>query len=402
MHAGGTTRIGSGEGVRGRFADRAILHTTGVRAIIRDFGNGWETMFDEFAGETFDLLGRDRGSVVAADDGVPLAVREVGPAFAPLTVVFVHGFCNRMTGWHFQRVQLEEAWGSTIRMVFFDLRGHGDSGVPRRATCTIPHLAQDVDAVIRALVPEGPIVLVGHSMGGMAVLSYVGQHPDLIGSRIVGVGLIATAAEKLGDVGLARTLNTPVVAGFSTAARHLPRVVQSGRGASKRVLAPILRSASFGDRSISPAIVWHSEQMINDTSLKTLVDFLPSFKNHDETAAVPLLAPIETLVVCGDRDLLTPFRYSKAIAGHLPDAELVKVPGAGHMVQLERAELVSDAIDRLLTRSVETLPTPSAWSEWVRVATDYVDHARHWVAHGGPAAWWRGLRGRPVVGPTFR
>ncbi len=124
--------------------------------------------------------------------------------------------------------------------------------MPRRATCTIPHLAQDVDAVIRALVPEGPIVLVGHSMGGMAVLSYVGQHPDLIGSRIVGVGLIATAAEKLGDVGLARTLNTPVVAGFSTAARHLPpRVVQSGRGASKRVLAPILRSASFGDRSIS-------------------------------------------------------------------------------------------------------------------------------------------------------
>ncbi len=148
--------------------------------------------------------------------------------------------------------------------------------------------------------------------------------------------------------------------------------------------------------------MWHSEQMINDTSLKTLVDFLPSFKNHDETAAVPLLAPIETLVVCGDRDLLTPFRYSKAIAGHLPDAELVKVPGAGHMVQLERAQLVTDAIDRLLIRSVETLPTPSAWSEWVRVATDYVDHVRHWLAHGGPAAWWRGLRGRPVVGPTFR
>ncbi len=73
MRAGGSARTGSGEAARRRFARRAILHTTGVRAIIRDFGNGWETMFDEFAGETFDLLGRDRGSVVAADDGVPLA-----------------------------------------------------------------------------------------------------------------------------------------------------------------------------------------------------------------------------------------------------------------------------------------------------------------------------------------
>jgi hypothetical protein len=168
------------------------------------------------------------------------------------------------------------------------------------------------------------------------------------------------------------------------------------------VLAPILRSASFGDRSISPAIMWHSEQMINDTSLKTLVDFLPSFKNHDETAAVPLLAPIETLVVCGDRDVLTPFRYSKAIAGVLPDTELVKVPGAGHMVQLERADVVSDAIDRLLTRAVETLPTQTAWDEWVRVFVDSVDHVRHWLSHGGPAAWWRGSRRRPAVGPTFR
>lgn len=337
-------------------------------------------MFDEFAGEDFDLLSRARSGVVAADDGVPLAVREVGPAYAPLTVVFVHGFCNRMTGWHFQRVQLERTWGRTIRMVFFDLRGHGDSGVPRRTSCTIPQLARDLDAVLRVLVPDGPIVLVGHSMGGMAVLSYAGQHPDLIGSRVVGVGLIATAAGALGETGLTRTLNTPVVAGFSTAARALPRVVQGGRGAGKRVLAPILRSASFGDRTISPAIMWHSEQMINDTPLKTLVDFLPSFKNHDETAAVPLLAPIPTLVLCGDRDLMTPIRYSTSIAEQLPDAELVKVPGAGHMVHLERSQLVSEALDRLLTRSVETLPAPTVWTDIVEAATRHVGRARCWIS----------------------
>jgi fermentation-respiration switch protein FrsA (DUF1100 family) len=157
------------------------------------------------------------------------------------------------------------------------------------------------------------------------------------------------------------------------------------------VLAPILRSASFGDRRISPAIVWHSEQMINDTPLKTLVDFLPSFKNHDETAAVPLLEPVPTLVLCGDRDLLTPFRYSKAIAEQLPEAELVRVPGAGHMVQLERASLVSEALDHLVTRSVESLPAPSAWRDAVLLVTEHpwIDTARRRVA-----AWGRVVRQR--------
>ncbi len=83
---------------------------------------------DPYEGEDFELLDDDRSVVVTTPDGVPLAVREVGPKDAPLTVVFAHGFCLRMGAFYFQRARLTEQWGSQVRMVFYDQRGHGQSG----------------------------------------------------------------------------------------------------------------------------------------------------------------------------------------------------------------------------------------------------------------------------------
>lgn len=316
---------------------------------------------DRFAGEKFALLGRDR--VALTEDGVRLAIREVGPGDAPLTVVFVHGFCNRMEGWHFQRMHLERVWGETVRLVFYDHRGHGRSGRGGQGGCTIPQLARDLDTVIRNVVPEGPVVLVGHSMGGMAVLSYAGQFPESFGDRVVGVALVSTSAGALNETGVTRTLSSPVVTGFRVAAQHLPRVVQGGRGASRRVLAPMIRSASFGTRKVSPTVARFSDTMINETPLETLVNFLPTFEQHDETASLPVLTQVPTLVLCGSKDLITPMRNSRIIAEQLPDATVLRVPGAGHMVQLECPELVSDALDDLLTQAVESIPAQPDWTE---------------------------------------
>ncbi|NLG54698.1 MAG: alpha/beta hydrolase [Rhodococcus sp.] len=345
---------------------------------------------DRFAGETFTLRGRDR--VVTTDDGVDLAIREVGPADAPLTAVFVHGFCNRMEGWYFQRQHLEAMWGDTVRLVFYDHRGHGRSGRGRRSHSTIPQLARDLNAVIDAVAPEGPIVLVGHSMGGMAVLSYAGQFPDSFGDRVVGVALVSTSAGALSEAGMARNLGNPVVTGFRVAAQRLPRVVQGGRGATRRVLAPMIRSASFGTRRISPTVARFSDSMINDTSLDTLVNFLPTFEQHDETAALPVLTRVPTLVLCGSKDLITPIRNSRTIAEQLPDATVLRVPGAGHMVQLECPELVSDALDDLFTQAIETLPGEPDWTESV------AGFVREQMAKGNKVARAAALQVRRVTG----
>ena len=173
-------------GVAGLAAVGSIAGVTIARSMTRR-----TTSEDAYAGEDFELLDADRSSVVTTADGVDLAVREVGPADAPLTVVFSHGFCLRMAAFHFQRVRLEQEWGEQVRMVFYDQRGHGQSAEAPPDTYTIEQLGRDLEAVLAATAPKGPVVLVGHSMGGMTVLSHARQYPQRYPTRIVGVALIS-------------------------------------------------------------------------------------------------------------------------------------------------------------------------------------------------------------------
>ncbi|MFD4181706.1 alpha/beta fold hydrolase, partial [Rhodococcus sp. NPDC058514] len=306
---------------------------------------------DRYAKEDFRLMSADRASIVAAEDGTALAVREVGPADAPLTVVFVHGYCLRMESWHFQRRQLEKRWGKAVRMVFFDQRGHGRSGIPAPESCTIGQLGRDLDVVLQAVAPRGPVVLVGHSMGGMSILALARQVPELFGTKVIGVGLIATAAEGLNKTGLSRNLQNPVIDAFRLAVRTSPGLVQLGRGAARTLISPILRAASYGT-DVSESLERFSDWMLNQTSVTTIVNFLKSLELHDESAALPVIAELPSLVVCGDADMILPFSQSEAMAAELPESELVRVVGGGHLVQLEFPLRVTDAIDRLVGRSI--------------------------------------------------
>lgn len=320
---------------------------------------------DAYAGEDFALLEADRGCVVTTSDGVPLVVREVGPVTAPLTVVFAHGFCLRMGSFHFQRAALAQRWGDQVRMVFYDQRGHGQSGAAPVDTYTVPQLGQDLETILQVMVPRGPVVLVGHSMGGMTVLSHARQFPQHYGHRIVGAALISSAAEGLPRSPIGEILQNPALEAVRFAARYAPKMVHRTRGAARNVLRPILRSTSFGDDEISPSVAAFSEAMIHDTPVATLVEFLHALEVHDESAALPVLARIPTLIACGDHDVLTPIKHSEEMAAVLPDSELVIVPGAGHLVQLERPEIVNDALVRLVERA-----TPSKLVAFARRLRD--------------------------------
>ncbi|NMM87879.1 alpha/beta hydrolase [Rhodococcus sp. SRB_17] len=304
-----------------------------------------------YADEDFDLMTRDRSSVVRTEDGVDLAVREVGPDGAPLTVVFVHGYCLSALSWHFQRRQLAERWGDDVRMVFYDQRGHGDSGKSKAANCTVSQLGRDLATVVEATVPTGPVVLVGHSMGGMTILALAGQRPEWFeGGRVVGVGLVSTTAAGLAETGLTRNLQNPVIDGFRLAVRTSPGVVQHARGAARVLITPILRAASYGT-DVSPRLHELSDGMLDRTSVVTIVNFLRTLELHDESSSLPVLAHTPAVVICGDQDMMIPFSSSQRLAADLPDSELVRVRGAGHLVQLEFPAIVTDAIEHLVART---------------------------------------------------
>ncbi|GCB46730.1 alpha/beta fold hydrolase [Streptomyces sp. NL15-2K] len=276
---------------------------------------------------------------------------------APVTVVFSHGYCLNQDSWHFQRAAL----GGVVRTVHWDQRSHGRSGrgvgqVEDGVPVTIDQLGRDLKAVIDAAVPEGPIVLVGHSMGGMTVMALADQYPELIRDRVVAVALVGTSSGGLGQV----NFGLPV-AGVNAVRRVLPGVlkalgqqaalVEKGRRATADLFAGIIKRYSFSSRDVDPAIARFAERMIEGTPIDVVAEYYPAFNDHDKAEALAHFTDVPVLVLAGVGDLVTPSEHSEAIADLLPDAELVLVPDAGHLVMLEHPEVVTDRLADLLTRA---------------------------------------------------
>ncbi|PBC36792.1 alpha/beta hydrolase [Rhodococcus sp. ACS1] len=290
-----------------------------------------------------------RRTTVSADDGVSLAVREYGPTDAPMTIVFLHGHCLSAESWILVRDELMRQY-TDARIVSYDHRGHGDSDVAPAATYTLEQLGRDLHAVLDAIAPTDPVVLVGHSMGGMTALTYARRYPHEIGTRIVGIGLIATAASGLADAGFGRLLRAPVLSWVQEAVRRAPTSMEQVKRLGCKVFAPVIRGAEFGDRKVSTHVLELAIAMHDETPIVTMTSFLDSFTTYDESETLPALSAIPTLVLCGSADLMTPPTHSVAIAAQVEDADFVCVDGAGHSVILEQPTAVADAIARLVTR----------------------------------------------------
>jgi pimeloyl-ACP methyl ester carboxylesterase len=96
-----------------------------------------------------------------------------------------------------------------------------------------------------------------------------------------------------------------------------------------------------------------AERMIESTPIDVVAEYYPAFNDHDKTEALAYFRDLPVLVLAGVQDLVTPSEHSEAIADLLPDAELVLVPDAGHLVMLEHPELVTDRLADLLARAHE-------------------------------------------------
>ena len=275
--------------------------------------------------------------VTVSADGVPLAVREFGDRAAELTVVFVHGHCLHSESWSFLRDHLSRDWGADVRMVFYDQRGHGESGEAPTATYTIDQLGRDLDAVLRAMVPTGPIVLVGHSMGAMTAMAYARQNPDTFASRIVGIGLLASAARGLTEAGMGRCLRRPAVSMLQAAVRRAPGAMHAGKCWSRAVCEPIVRNAAFGKRKVSPRMVALAAAMLNDTSIVTMSSFLDEFIEFDESETLAMFATIPTLVLGGSDDHVVSLSHDWIGQGTTTfQGHTMRVMTAGHARLLAR------------------------------------------------------------------
>jgi pimeloyl-ACP methyl ester carboxylesterase len=248
------------------------------------------------------------------------------------TVVLAHGWTLTHASW---LPVVEPLVAAGVRVVTYDQRGHGDSSHLRGDT-SVRMLGDDLAAVLDVVAPRAPVVLGGHSMGGMTVMAYAGLYPDELRSRVMGVVLVSTSADDLRN-----RLRTIEARAMSLAAR-MPRLP-----AGRFVTVKGQRRLLFGVDP-DPEQVQLTRDMVAGTSLPTMGRFFGALGQHDESEALEALDGIPTLVLVGDRDRLTPPRHAHRLAELVPHAELRELPGRGHMLVYEATDEVVDAFHTVL------------------------------------------------------
>jgi pimeloyl-ACP methyl ester carboxylesterase len=304
------------------------------------------------SGAAIPTLAGTREHSVTCDDGVTLAVRETGAEEAALTLVFVHGYTVTSECWAAQVCDLTGLpRPGGLRIVLYDQRGHGASGAGEADHNTIEQLGRDLAEVLRQRVPDGPVVLAGHSMGGMTIMALAEQHPALFATKVAAVALIDTSSAGMAEVTLGLPAALAVMPSrllpYADRTAALQRRAERFRAVDSDLARWVNARVAFG-KDPSGAALAAMTQMQAPMHLETMATFLPTFATHDRTGALGPLKTVPTLIVVGEQDVLTPPSHSQVIADALPDARLVEVPGSGHMAMMEAPEVVSAELRRLI------------------------------------------------------
>ncbi|MEC3979249.1 alpha/beta fold hydrolase [Amycolatopsis sp. H20-H5] len=289
-----------------------------------------------------------RGHRFVTSDGTALHVESSGPVDSEVTLVLVHGWTQDHRTWDGVVARL----GPSIRVLRYDLRGHGGSAPAKPGTASIATLADDLAELIADHAPAGPLVLAGHSMGGMTIMELARRHPDLVAERVAGAAFVATSSGQMDRI----TLGLPGIAGTGAAkferrlAKLLARQRRDALPLSPAMVRPGARFLVFGSHPRRSDVDSVTDQLLC-AHPASVAGFQDAISRHDCKVALAALRGTPAVVLVGESDRLCPLAHAKVIADELPDAEFVRYPGAGHMLPQERANEVGDRI-LTLVRSV--------------------------------------------------
>ncbi len=270
-------------------------------------------------------------------DGAKVHVVERGSATNG-TVVLLHGITLSTRLWHHALDEL----GDSFRTIAVDWRGHGRS-LAGELGYGLDVLSDDLAEVLELLDVRDAVV-VGHSMGGMALMHFCGDHRSVLKERVRGLMFLSTASADV-------------------ATATLPAALQ---GVVQRVLAlnPIARRASWtlpGDLGytmvrltfgIKPEATWveHVRNIVTEMDEDaTSASFIPLL-SHDATAAIATI-DLPTMVVVGSADRLTPPAQARKTARLIVGAELIELDGPGHLIMLERQDRFHELVRTLVEQS---------------------------------------------------
>jgi pimeloyl-ACP methyl ester carboxylesterase len=330
-------RLWVGAGGLGALAAGGLLQAAHMRRIARDPEK-----------QALDTPVNGRPQRVRSADGTVLHVEVFGPEDAA-TIVLAHGWTEALQYWTYVIRALESRG---LRVVAYDLRGHGDSDPASNRDYAIERFGEDLEAVLTACVPDDQrAVVAGHSLGAMSIAAWADDHD--VQRRAGAAALLNTGVSDLITENLllplpriAQALNrTIAVHGFLGSKAPLPRF-------STPLSYAAVRYVAFGPDA-SPAQVAFFERLLVTCPPDIRADVGIAMSEMDLRHALPRLT-VPTIVIAGANDKLTPPSHARRIAEMLPQLRrLTVLADTGHMTPLERPEVVTDALAELATLTAE-------------------------------------------------
>src|SRR6185312_3804995 len=244
-----------------------------------------------------------RTAAVRTDDGALLHATIDGDDDAPVTVVLAHGWTLAQAAWDdVAELLLPRAGAGELRLVRYDQRGHGrstwSSPAHPKNEITVDRLGDDLAAVLDQLAPEGPVVLGGHSMGGMTIMCLAASRPELFGDRVRGVLLVSTSAGDLTadpkSPGARMSRLTPGMLGAALGAARVIEKLRQKLPPTHPRHQKLVRELLYGADATDEMVLAGAEIM-HASTVRAFTAFLPALGEHDKRAELKALhqVPVE-------------------------------------------------------------------------------------------------------------
>jgi pimeloyl-ACP methyl ester carboxylesterase len=290
---------------------------------------------------------------IKGPDGSELQVEIYGMEQRP-TLLMTHGWDLDATAWYYQKKNLSKRF----RLVLWDLPGLGKSSQPADGHYSLERLAQALRVVLARTGGGRPVVLVGHSIGGMTLLTFCRLFPELLGREVAGIVFVNTTyTQPLNTVTagrLLRAIQKPILEPLLHLTIWLYPLVwlmnwQSYlSGSSHRAISSAFFSGHESWRQLDFAAYFAAKM-----SPAVLAKGILAMLRWDETATLPHIN-LPTLIITSDADRVTLPEASRAMAASIPGAQLVQVSPAGHLGFLEQSKCYDAAIADFAARCVES------------------------------------------------